>query len=143
MRTRATIAVLAAALLALTACSSNDDSGAPADSPAAEQPAATPDDTAELAAAVKAYTADYFKGDATTTYATLSKRCQGKISADAYAGVVEQANADYGPQTVKTVTVDQLSGDLARVSYTVSVPKFDEDGQAWLREDGVWKYDAC
>ncbi|MFE6486606.1 hypothetical protein ACFVGN_27235 [Streptomyces sp. NPDC057757] len=142
-----TTAVLAATLLALTACSSgSDDSSEAADTPAAsteQQPAAAPDDTADLTAAVEAYTAAYFKGDADTTYATLSQRCQGKISPAAYAGVVEQAGADYGEQTVKTVTVDQLSGDLARVSYTVSLPKFDQDGQAWLREDGEWRYDAC
>ncbi|MGY1500819.1 hypothetical protein ACW4TU_30280 [Streptomyces sp. QTS52] len=148
MRTTTTLATVAA-LLALTACSSTDDKPATADStvssPAAVEPTTTPTpaEAGALEQAVREYTAAYFQGDAETAYAVLSKHCQGTITAAAYGAVVEQAKADYGQQTVKTVTVDKLSGDLARVSYTVSLPKFDQQGQAWTREGGAWKYDAC
>lgn len=148
MRTRATITLTtAAALLALTACSSSNDdkADAPSSSPTAEQPSTTPTPAAAagLEDAVRAYTEAYFAGKADPAYATLSKRCKGKVAPEVYAAVVEQAHADYGQQTVKTFKADQVSGDLARVSYGVGLPKFDQSGQPWAREGGDWKYDAC
>ncbi|MFM9566133.1 hypothetical protein [Streptomyces turgidiscabies] len=144
--TTALLAVAGAALLSLTACTSTDE---PAIDTAASSPAAeptttpTPAESAELQLAVRRYTAAYFQGASEVAYAVLSKRCQGQITEDAYGAVVEQAKADYGQQTVKSVSVDKMAGDLARVSYTVSLPKFDQQGQAWVREGGAWKYDAC
>ncbi|MEU7381536.1 hypothetical protein AB0A91_16340 [Streptomyces sp. NPDC042207] len=155
MRTRTATATLAAiaALAALTACSSNSSDGSddakpsrPATTTEAEQPATTtaPDGTAELAAAVQDYTAAYFKGDAKTAYAALSKRCAGRIDEDMYAATVEQAKADYGPDHPATDVKADVSGDLARVSYKVKgLPKFDQQAQPWTREGDAWKYDAC
>lgn len=149
MRTTITLAT-AAALLALTACSSsNDDPGTPASSsPATEQQepsiTPTPADAAELTAAVQAYTTAYFKGDTDAAYATLSKRCQGKITAEVYGAVVKQAAADYGQDHAATDVKAEVSGELARVSYKVQgLPKFDQAQQPWTREGGAWKYDAC
>jgi ABC-type Fe3+-hydroxamate transport system substrate-binding protein len=95
MRIRATITLAAALLLPLTACSSSsDDAGAPASSsPAAEQKPSTtptPADAAELTAAVQAYTAAYFKGDTDQAYDALSKRCQSKVTPEAYGAVVKK-----------------------------------------------------
>lgn len=146
---RTTITLTAVLLLALTACSSADDkpttTASTTSSAAVEEPTTTPTpaESAELQLAVRRYTAAYFQGATDVAYGMLSAHCQGQITEDAYSAVVEQAKADYGQQTVKTVTVDKLSGDLARVSYTVSLPKFDQQGQAWVREGGSWKYDAC
>ncbi len=146
---RTTTLATAVLLLALTACSSSDDKPATADntasSPAVKKPTTTPAPaaTAELQLAVRRYTAAYFQGASDVAYEALSKRCQGTITAAAYSAVADRANADYGAQTVKEVTVDQQAGNLARVSYTVSLPKFDQQGQAWVREGGNWKYDAC
>ncbi|MFJ1698175.1 hypothetical protein ACIOHC_24170 [Streptomyces sp. NPDC088252] len=149
MYTRATIAVLAAALLTLTACSSsNDDKPTAASSssePSTKQPTTpslgTEDGPEE---AVIAYTAAYFKGDATTAYEILSKRCQGKVGLDAYAGVVKQAAADYGNDHPATNVKANVSGDMARVTYKVNgLPKFDQEAQPWAREGGAWRYDAC
>lgn len=153
MRTRATI-TLAAALLALTACSSTDDKPSTAESrPAASSPAAekqeptttpTPAEAAELTAAVKAYTAAYFEGDADTAYGMLSARCAKKIGPEAYAAVVEQAKKDYGPDHPATDVQAEVSGKLARVTYKVKgLPKFDQQAQPWTREGDAWKYDAC
>lgn len=151
-RTTTAVALLAAGLLAtLTACGSSDDdkpaaaSSAPSAS-AAETPTKTPatDGTDALEKAVAAYTAAYFKGDASTAYGTLSARCAAKISEAQYEGVVKQAATEYGPDHPATGITAEVSGDLARVTYKVDgLPKFDKAGQPWAREGGAWRYDAC
>ncbi|MEW2127091.1 hypothetical protein AB0891_25565 [Streptomyces sp. NPDC007259] len=152
MNTRTTAALIAAGLLAtLTACGNDDDKPATpepsASAPATETPAAsTPadDGTDALTAAVTAYTAAYFKGDADTAYSALSARCAGKITAAQYEGVVKQAATEYGPDHPATNITADVSGDLARVTYAVKgLPKFNQDGQPWAREGGTWRYDAC
>ncbi|MFF7561946.1 hypothetical protein ACFZB4_18485 [Streptomyces pseudovenezuelae] len=152
MRTTTATLATAAALLALTACSSSDDSAdeKPSTSATVEAPTTTPTNTpppaddAELTAAVQAYTAAYFKGDAKAAYGTLSKRCQGKVTPEAYEVVVKQAAADYGTGHAATGVKADVSGELARVSYKVAgLPKFDQEQQPWTREGGDWKYDAC
>lgn len=147
MRHTVTVALAtAAALLALTACSGSGDTDpkpaptTPASTPAATQPKV---DTSALENAVRTYTAAYFKGDADTTYAMLSERCAKKITKPAMQALTDQAVGDYGKQDVKRFAVDQISGDLARVSYGVGLPKFDQKQQPWAREGGAWKYDAC
>lgn len=152
MRTTTAVLATAAALLALTACSSGDDSS-DADAPAPSITATTeplstttptPAESAELTAAVQRYTTAYFKGDGDTAYAALSKRCKGKIDAVAYGSIVDQAAADYGPDHPATDVQADVSGELARVSYKVQgLPKFDQQAQPWAREGGAWKYDAC
>ncbi len=156
MRTRATTTLAAVLLLAaLTACSSSDSDDAsttPTAEPTADASSSAPADTSggtsgsssTLEQAVQAYTVAYFKGDADTAYAALSKRCQGKISAAEYGGVVEQAKTDYGPGHSATDVKAEVSGKLARVTYKVTgLPKFDQDAQPWALEGGTWKYDAC
>ncbi|CAM5511943.1 MULTISPECIES: hypothetical protein [Streptomyces] len=152
MRTCATITLAAAALLALSACSSSSHTDeirgthtAQATSPSA-QPRTTPSaaGATELQQAVQAYTEAYFKGDATTAYAALSKRCKSKMPSEAYEQIVKRAAADYGTGHPATDMQAQVSGTLARVSYKVrGLPKFDQQAQPWTREGGTWKYDAC
>lgn len=157
MNTRTTAVLLAAGLLAtLTACGSGDDdkpavaSSAPsastAETPAADPAASTPadDGTDALTAAVQAYTAAYFKGDAGAAYGALSARCAGKISKAQYGAVVKQAADDYGPDHPATDVTAKVSGDLARVTYSVKgLPKFGQKDQPWAREGDAWHYDAC
>lgn len=149
MRSRhtATTAAAAALLLALTGCADVISSEPKPDdtisSPSAEQPKADPA-RADLEKAVRAYSAAYFKPDGAAAYATLSKRCQTKAGdAELFAGIVDTAAKAYGKQEIQTLTIDQLAGDLARVSYTYSVPKLNQSSQPWVREAGAWKYDAC
>lgn len=143
-----TVIVAAAALLALTGCSDATPSepkavDKPASSPTAEQPKADPA-RADLEKAVRAYSAAYFKPDGAAAYTTLSKRCATKAGdADLFAGIVDTAAKAYGKQEIQTLTVDQLAGDMARVSYTYAVPKLNQTSQPWAREGGVWKYDGC
>ncbi|MFI6039201.1 hypothetical protein ACIBBD_34755 [Streptomyces sp. NPDC051315] len=151
MRTRATTVIAAALLAALTACStaSSDgkaepagDSGTPAAEPTISVPADKEGD--DLEAAVAVYTAAYFAADAATAYDMLSKRCRGEITADAYAGVVQQAKADHGEDHPATDVKAEVSGELGRATYKVQgLPEFDQTDQPWTLEDGAWKYDAC
>lgn len=145
--TTALLAVTAAALLALTACSSSDGDAKPDTAPTtAEAPSITPTpaDAALVTQAVQAYTTAYFKGDASTGYAALSKRCKGKVDEVVYAATVKQAAADYGSGHAATAVKAEVSGALARVTYKVQgLPKFDQESQPWAREGGTWKYDAC
>jgi hypothetical protein len=39
--------------------------------------------------------------------------------------------------------VNNLSGDLARVTYTYSAPGIDQKKEPWLREGGKWLEDDC
>ncbi|MGW1780379.1 hypothetical protein ACWCQQ_14730 [Streptomyces sp. NPDC002143] len=148
MRIRAAVA-LTAALLALAACSSSGDDPAPAGdsgTPAAEPTVSVPaeHEADDLKAAVAVYTAAYFAADADTAYGMLSTRCAERTTKDAYADVVEQANADYGDDHPATDITAQVSGTLARVAYKVQgLPKFDQQAQPWTLEGDAWKYDAC
>jgi len=148
MHTRTTAAVLLAAGLLLTAtgCSSDTDTAKPA--PAGPTATATPkqpaaDNTSDLQAAVRAYSDAYFKPDPAAAYKALSKRCKAKTDEGIFAEIVKGSAKDYGPQDIKSLTVDQQSGDLARVTYTYTVPKLNQTGQPWAREGGQWRYDAC
>ncbi|OQD53171.1 hypothetical protein BM536_034305 [Streptomyces phaeoluteigriseus] len=148
MRTRSSI-IVAAALLALTACSSGgDEGGSASDSGPAEAeptiavPEAHEGDDLEAAAAV--YTSAYFAADTDTAYGMLSARCREEIGADAYTALVEKAKADHGPDHPATDVRAEVSGKLGRVSYKVrGLPQFDQRAQPWTLEDGGWKYDAC
>ncbi|QJS99277.1 hypothetical protein G9272_02300 [Streptomyces asoensis] len=148
MRTRATIATAALLLAALTACSSSDDAPAASDSgtPAAEPTVSVPAEHEgdDLMAAVAVYTAAYFAADTDTAYAMLSARCAKEITKDEYAGVVQQAKTDYGPDHPATDVQADVSGDLGRATYKVEgLPKFDRTKQPWALEGDAWKYDAC
>jgi hypothetical protein len=146
--TSAAFALLAA--VALAGCSSSD-SGDDTPPPAPKAPAdggktstvEPTDSKAALVTAVKAYSTAYFKPDADAARALLSDRCKAKAPDAAYKAALQDAVDTYGHQTVKSVTVDRLSGDVAVVSYTYSVPALDQKGQAWVREGSGWRYDAC
>ncbi|MCX5197214.1 hypothetical protein OOK31_25505 [Streptomyces sp. NBC_00249] len=158
MRTHHTAITLAAAgLLALTACDS-DTTATPGpsaswsrgtstsqpDAPAPSGSSQVAAGAADLERVVRAYSGAYFAGDGPTAYAFLSERCTAKAGDEAVFTTIAEANAkDYGPQEIKTLTVDQLAGDMARVSYTYAVPKLNQSGQPWTREDRAWKYDGC
>jgi hypothetical protein len=150
MRTRVTV-LLTVTLLALTACTAGDESGGADDKPSARasvearQPSTTPSpaDTAGLEAAVREYTAAYFANKPETTYGMLSARCKKRITLAGMAALTERAVGDYGAQDVKRFEIDDVSGDVARVSYGVGMPKFDQKQEPWTREAGVWRYDSC
>jgi hypothetical protein len=156
MRTTTTAALAAGLLLTLTACSSDKDdkpTGEPtatvsAHTPATEEKPAddgkADDGKADLEKAVHAYSDAYFTTDTATAYAMLSKRCQAGVTADEYGQSIKATTQKFGTKhKVKTVTVDQMSGDMARVSYTYDVPLLSQKAQSWTREDAAWRWDAC
>lgn len=147
MRTRSTTAVLLLASLTLAGCSATADNPPASANPKPGASAATekPADTgkAELEAAVRAYSKAYFGQDVDAAYGALSKRCAAKVSRPMYEGAIKATVTTLGSHDIKTLTVDQISGDLARVTYTYDVPKLSQSGQPWAREGGAWKYDAC
>ncbi|MEO3851740.1 hypothetical protein ABGB09_29630 [Streptomyces sp. B8F3] len=143
-RHRCVLALAAVTLFAAAACGSDNDD-AP-EEPAGSSASGKADEvTTALEERVRAYTDAYFAPDADTAYEMLSQRCQDQINADAYATQLDQAAADYGQLAVETLTVDEVAGDMARVTYTVGLPKFDKQlvEQPWVRDGGQWQYDAC
>ncbi|MET7600878.1 hypothetical protein ACWERY_38075 [Streptomyces sp. NPDC004082] len=153
---RTTTALLAAAaLLALTGCSSSDEGTAtptktPSPAPTKSQPGHTPspvpssDEARELEQAVKDYTAAYFKAEASTAHRMLSERCRKEINPLVYGDMLRLAKKEFGSDHRATDVKAEVSGKLARVSYKVSgLTKYHQDAQPWAREGGMWKYDAC
>jgi hypothetical protein len=141
-------ALTALALLTLTACSGTADnppataSPKPGASAATDKPEPADTDRAAVEQAVRAYSAAYFKPDAAAAHRMLSARCAAKAQPAVYRALVEQTET-LGRHEIRTLTVDQISGDMARVSYTYDVPKLSQQAQPWVREDGAWKHDAC
>lgn len=140
-----TAAAAIAAAVTLTGCSSSSSDGTatPSSTAPAATKAAADNGKAALTAAVRAYSDAYFKPDSHAAGALLSDRCRAQISADVYDATLTQAVATYGHQAISTITVDSLSGDMARVTYTYTVPALDQHAQPWVREAGAWHYDAC
>ena len=96
-----------------------------------------------LRTAVKKYSDAYLTGDATTAFNLLSARCQKRMSAAAFADIVRGARDMYGSALpIKTFDA-QISGDLARVTYTYDVKAINQDSEPWVREDGKWHEDDC
>jgi hypothetical protein len=152
MRTTAAL-LAAAALLALTGCSSSDEGDAtltktPSPAPTKSQPSATPSpvpsSVGELERAVKDYTAAYFNAKASTAHRMLSERCRKEINPLVYGDMLRLAKKEFGSDHRATDVKAEVSGKLARVSYRVSgLTKYRQHAQPWAREGGVWKYDAC
>lgn len=149
MRTRLTAATLTAAtLLTLAACSSGSSNDKTNPDPAAAAPttAAVGKQDAARAALTKSvqdYTAKLFNGDA-SGYDLVSARCKKQLTHDAWTALAKQGHQQYGSQKATGIHIDQISGDLARVTYGAGgIPQFDREGQPWTREGGIWRWDAC
>lgn len=137
----------AALLLAatLTACGSSEEPAPDAATPRTQKSSAPAVDTerAALEKSVRAYTKALFGDDGKAGYKLVSERCKKDMSAEEFAAMSKDAHHQYGALEIKNLSVDDLSGNLARVSYGVGVPQFEREAQPWTREDGVWKWDAC
>lgn len=103
---------------------------------------AAPDNSA-LEAQVRAYSTAFLTGDGAAAYDLLSKRCQERNERVGFVNTVTLAAKQYGPQDIKALTVDQASGDLARVTYTYDTAALDQRGEPWVREGGQWRVDDC
>lgn len=147
IRTAAVTALAAAALL--TGCSSSSNDKADGAAPTTTAPAAAPattagaDDKAALVVAVEAYTKDFFAPDAAGAYGLLSARCQATTSVTEMQQTLAASALAYGKPTVKSTEVNQISGDLARVTVHYVKPPMPEKPQSWTREHGEWRFDNC
>lgn len=147
-----TILLVAVALIALMGCSGESDAPPVAEETPSVSPPATPsptptppaeDESAALRTAVTAYSDAFLTGDADAAFAMLSKRCQDRVGAETFAGIVAQAEQTYGSPLELESFEAQISGDLARASYTYAVSAIDQDQEPWVREAGEWREDDC
>ncbi|MFJ1995307.1 hypothetical protein [Streptomyces asiaticus] len=147
MRMRHAVLAVAILCLPLTACGSDADQSEPKAQPAPTEVSrkAKSKDAGKpaLEKSVRAYTKALFGADADTGYALLSERCKGQMSQEEFEALAKDAHHEYGALTIKNISVDQMSGDMARVSYGVGVPQFERKAQPWTREAGTWRWDAC
>jgi hypothetical protein len=153
-------ATIAAAMLAVSACSSQADTGSAATTPTPPPvttvpgipgisstpgiPGNAPTLDADLRYAVQSYSDAYLTGDVETAYGYLSPRCQTVFGHDGFATDVQTAATTYGAPLAFQVYKASEVGDAAYVTYTYeTAPEINENGQLWSRLDGSWLFDAC
>lgn len=98
---------------------------------------------AAVEAAVKAYSHDVVSGAGAQGYKLVSKRCKKIIDAAAFDEQAAQAKANYPGAAIVSISVDDLSGKMAHVSYTYANAVLNQTHKAWLKETGGWHWDAC
>ena len=142
--------------LSLTACGSNADKLDTSSSSASAVPAATaasvaaasptvqaPSEEAELRQAVVAYSDAFLDAKSKVGYELFSARCKERVTLSEFTGMLTAAKQMYGKaMPIKTFEA-QISGNLARVTYTYDVPALNQTKEPWVREDGKWKQDDC
>jgi hypothetical protein len=146
-------------LVALSGCSGSTDSSTAvqpsspkstsnevtASTSAAASPSPdTVDETPAVRAAAQAYSDAFLTGDSDAAFALLSTRCQERLGKPAFAAVVTQAGQAYGTALAFETFGAEVSGDLARVTYTYAEdPSINQDSEPWVREGGAWHEDDC
>jgi len=109
-------------------------------SPASASPTSGPN--AELKNAVQAYSDAFLTGDI-AAYDMLTERCRQRHSRSEFASILALAKARYGSKLPIRTYDAQISGDLARVTYTYDVAEINQTAEPWAREAGQWKEDDC
>ena len=127
------VALLAAIAVAMVAVACSD-------SGSQEPPASG--ETEQLRAAVQAYSDAFLTGDS-AAYGMLSERCRNRRSADQFGIVLAGAKSLYG-STIPARSFDaEISGNLARATYTYDISAINQSAEPWVRENGEWKQDDC
>ncbi|WP_431878295.1 hypothetical protein [Micromonospora marina] len=152
---RKSMIVMPLFLLSLTACGSDADkpeaspsSTSPAPAATVAEAAASPTaqaagEEAELGQAVVAYSDAFLDGKPTVGYELFSARCKERVTLSEFTGMLTAAKQMYGKAMPLKTFEAQISGDLARVTYTYDVPALNQNKEPWVREDGKWKQDDC
>lgn len=99
-------------------------------------------DDGSLKDAVRGYSAAFLRGDAAATVEMLSERCRDRIGAQLPSVVAAAAQA-YGNAKITSLSVDEQSGNLARVTYRYDRAELDQEGEPWVKQGGRWKQDDC
>jgi hypothetical protein len=97
----------------------------------------------DLETAVRAYSDAFLSGDADTAWDLLSSRCRDRLARAEFNGIVGGGADLYGSASMTDLTVDELSGSLARVTYTYDDPAINQNHEPWVFEDGAWHNDDC
>lgn len=96
-----------------------------------------------LERAVRSYSAAYLSGDGEAAHDLLSERCRERVPLDEFNPAVAAAPRLYGGAEMTSLTVDEQSGDLARVTYRYTIRDIDQEKEPWVRENGGWRNDDC
>lgn len=100
-------------------------------------------DEEALRKAVTSYSNAYLTGDADTAYAQLSARCVNRTTVTEFAELVSAAETAYGSALPLATYSANISGDLARVTYTYADATINQESEPWVKESGKWKQDDC
>jgi hypothetical protein len=98
---------------------------------------------AALEDAVRAYSDAYLSDDAVTAWEMLSERCRDRLGRSEFSSIVSLATDLYGDAQITSLTVDDRSGSLARVTYRFDVGELDQEREPWVFEDDEWRIDDC
>ncbi|GAA2178852.1 hypothetical protein GCM10009785_03170 [Brooklawnia cerclae] len=125
-----------------TVLSQSAESSPVAPSPTEPANAAESDQEA-LRTAAQTYSDAYLTGDGDSAYSLLSARCQARIEISEFASMVDMAKSMYGSALPFTSFSADISGDMARVTYTFSVQAINQTDEPWVKEEGTWHEDDC
>ena len=92
---------------------------------------------------MRAYSEAFLAGRGDMAYDLLSQRCRERMTRVQFVQLVLVAGQQYGPQAIKSLKVDQVAGDLGRVTYTYEKSELDQRGEPWVHEDNAWHVDDC
>lgn len=104
--------------------------------------AGTNNDATELKTAVTSYSNAYLSGDGAAAHSLLSQRCQQRLTETELGTTAQIAAKMYGTQTITSYEAN-ISGTMARVTYTYASAEINQTSEPWVREDGAWKQDDC
>jgi hypothetical protein len=140
----------ALALIALTACSGNDDTSAAKETvtvthtqhspqlPASSEAPVTPSPRAY----VKAYSDAFLTGQGVQAYDYLTDRCKNAIGLQQFLDLTTQAQAQYGLLPWLDYS-ERVNGDEALVTYTYTKSELNQTAQKWVWDGSKWRYNAC
>jgi len=149
MRRWSTIAFLGLlALVFLTGCSgkagqsSNAGGTSAQPSPTMSTPAVQPtaDATADVEAAVRAYSAAFLGGQAKQAWLMRTTEARKKDSYAMFVTAVNAAHQIYGDATMTSLRVT-VNGGTAKATYRYDVGEIDQKNQRWFLRDGTWLVD--
>lgn len=98
---------------------------------------------AAIAKAVKAYSGDLVAGKGTKAYPLLSAHCRAVITASAFNALALQAHATYPKAKLRKITVTDVKGAQAHVTYTYTQAVLNQTRQSWVKEHGGWRWNGC
>jgi len=132
-----------AAAVALSGCGGAAQGAAASSTSAASHSAKPVPAKTAIAKAVKAYSADLVAGKGKKAYPLLSLRCRKVISPSAFNALAAQAKATYPHVKLKKITVNDVKGAKAHVTYAYTTAVLNQKKESWVKEHGAWRWNGC